>query len=321
MPARGFYLPNEEFITFPVERIIDNSVTDFDLFLNIADHMILYGNLGYRWERDELEGLLKHGHTHFLTRKKDASKVKMYEEVSKIPVVNEKLNPRQRIAAIEKIGATFIQCLFEGEVTKACVEKASQIADSITACVLEDPGCVQALSHLIDHDQYVFYHSIRVSSYATAIAVAMGLTDPIKLREIALGGIFHDLGKKDVGLHIINKRGPLTNSEWKIMRAHPVFGHQTIQKSILSHIPQEIILHHHEKPDGSGYPHGLDRNSILTEVEIASMADIYDAITSSRAYQQKRNTYEALDFVKHQLVNKKLMATDVYMALVRCLAK
>lgn len=300
---------------------MDNTVTDFDLFLTISDHMILYGHQGYRWEKSELEALLKYGHTHLLARKKDAPRVQMYEQLTRLPQIEEHQAPKQRITSIEKIGAAFVQCLYEGDITKACVAKGGKIANSLTECILEDPTCVQALSGLVSHDQYIYYHSIRVASYAVAVAIEVGLTDAAKLQEIALGGIFHDIGKRDVGLDIINKRGPLNNHEWKVMRAHPMLGHQAIQKTMLSHVPREIVLHHHEKPDGSGYPHGLDKNSILPEVEIASLADIYDALTSSRAYQAKRNTYEALDFIKHRIVSKKLMAPDVYLGLVRCLSR
>jgi HD-GYP domain-containing protein (c-di-GMP phosphodiesterase class II) len=115
--------------------------------------------------------------------------------------------------------------------------------------------------------------------------------------------------------------GPLSNGEWEVMRSHPVLGHTTVKDSILSHVPREIILHHHEKLDGSGYPDGLDRNSILGEVQIACLADIFDALTSSRSYQQKRSRYEALDFIKHKMLTQKAVAHDPYRALIQCLAK
>lgn len=321
MGAKGLKITDDELVPFSVENIIDNSVTDFDIFINVQDHMILYGNHGYRWMKEELEGLLKHGHHTMLTRKRDAHKVKTYSEITRLPTLDENLAPNVRLLSIEKVGAAFTAMLFESDLSKSCVAKANQIASALTNCILEDTSSIQALNHLVNHDQYVYFHSIRVATYAVAIAVEMGLTDEAKLREIALGGIFHDIGKKEVGLEIINKRGPLSNMEWKIMRGHPTFGFHAVAKSLLSHVPREIILHHHEKPDGSGYPDGLDRNSILAEVEIASLADVYDALTSARAYQQKRNTYEALDFIKHKMVTPKMLSAETYLALVKALSK
>ncbi|MGE0171326.1 MAG: HD-GYP domain-containing protein [Oligoflexales bacterium] len=312
---------NQTFSMFAVDKIVDNTITDFDLFINISDHLILYGSLGYHWLKEELENLLKHGHTHFLIRHEDLTKVKMYEEINRLPRVDMHQGPKERIQTIEQIGASFIKCLYEGELTPACVEKAETIATSMTQCIMEDNSCIQLLSGLADYDQYVYYHSIRVGMYSLAIAIEMGLTDETKLREIALGGIFHDIGKKDVGLNIINKVGALTNGEWKIMRSHPILGHNVVKDSILSHVPREIVLHHHEKLDGSGYPDGLDKNSILPEVQIACMADIFDALTSSRSYQQKRSRYEALDFIKHKMLTQNHVANEPYRGLIHCLAK
>jgi HD-GYP domain-containing protein (c-di-GMP phosphodiesterase class II) len=96
-------------------------------------------------------------------------------------------------------------------------------------------------------------------------------------------------------------------------------GHDSLKQSNLAVSTKEIILHHHEKRSGQGYPHGLDKNQLLPEVQIATLADIFDALTSARAYQSRRSRFEALDFIK-----TKLLATDVwpdaFKALVGCLS-
>ena len=114
---------------------------------------------------------------------------------------------------IEEIGVAFTHCLHEGEITQSCVHKAKEIASSLAECIQEQRQCVAALDQLVDHDEYVFHHSIRVAMYATAIALEMGLNDPVKLKEVALGGIVHDIGKSKVPESIINKNGPLTDEE------------------------------------------------------------------------------------------------------------
>ena len=116
-----------------------------------------------------------------------------------------------------------------------------------------------------------------------------------------------------------SKTGALTEAEWNLMKSHPIAGFSKVSDTILSHVPREIILHHHEKLNGTGYPHGLDKGSLLPEVQIATLADIFDALTSSRSYQNKRTRYEALDFIKHRLV-KEEVSGDAFKALVICLA-
>src|SRR5690606_10841148 len=95
-------------------------------------------------------------------------------------------------------------------------------------------------------------------------------------------------------------------------------GFEAVADSILSHVPREIILHHHEKLDGSGYPDQLDARSLLPEVQIATLADVFDALTSSRCYQNKRTRYEGLDFIKHKMLGAKI-SKEAFKALVECL--
>lgn len=312
-------MPTQNFAFYKVEQLVDNSVTDFDLFISLEKHFILYSGNGYRWNRTELTELLHAGHQNLYIRSTDLPKADMYRVLTKLPEIEKNQAPPERIQTIEQIGAKFIQCLYEGNLTEACVDKAKSITRSMVDCVAEDKSCVKYLSALADHDYYTYYHSVRVAAYAVAVAIGMGQTDHVQLRQIALGGIFHDIGKKDVPLSLLNKTGALTEAEWKLMKSHPTMGFEKIADTILPHVPREIILHHHEKLNGAGYPHGLDRGGLLPEVQIATLADIFDALTSTRAYQNKRSRYEALDFIKHRLL-KEEVSQDAFRALVICLA-
>lgn len=303
---------------FPVDRITDNSVTDFDLFLKIADHIVLYGASGYKWYRRELTDLLKNGIFEFFIRPEDVRKATMYQRINDLPQINKNLAPRERIVSIEQIGAQFTKCLFEGEITAACVAKAQTISDALLDCIAEDRRCIQVISGLGDHDHYTYVHSMRVASYSLAIAIQMGLSDVEKLRDIALGAILHDVGKKEVPITLLHKPGALTDDEWKQLKAHPELGHKALSDLLISAVSKEIVLHHHEKNDGSGYPHGIDKASLLVEVQIATLADVYDALTSSRSYQQKRTRYEGLDFIRHNMLGAKL-SLEPFQALISCL--
>ena len=309
----------KDFAQFRVDRILDNSVTDFDLFLNLENHFILYSGNGYRWNRDELTNLLAHGHESFFIRRDELFKAKMYEQVSKLPQIEKDMAPKERLKSIEQIGAQFTQFLYEGELTEACVQKGEMIGQALVETLMEDKKAIISLTALADHDYYTYFHSIRVASYAVAIAQTMGVSDQKHLEIIALGGIFHDIGKKDVPLSVLNKAGPLTDNEWRTMRSHPTRGATDLKEKITSHIPLEIVSHHHEKRNGAGYPDGLDKNSLIPEVQIATLADIFDALTSSRAYQQARTRYEALDFIKAKLLGSEV-CPEAFKALVMSLS-
>lgn len=311
--------PTTGFAQFPVDRILDNTTTDFDLYVNVGSHFILYSGNGYKWERLELQNLLKSGYSHFWIHPTDTLKVNLYHKIATLPLLSKELAPPQRILAIQDIGGEFTKYLYEGDLTPGCIHRAEQLSAQLVDCVKEDPSCVKAISGLANHDMYTFLHSIRVAAYATAIAIKTGISSDIELRNIALGGIFHDVGKAGVPMTIINKQGPLVESEWAMMRSHPIHGFDKVKDSVLHQVSREIIVHHHERLNGSGYPHGLDQNSILPEVQIATLADIFDALTSSRSYQNKRTRFEALEFIKTRLL-KTDVSVDAFKGLIECLA-
>lgn len=313
------YSKREELIEFPVEGLVDNSVTDFDLFLKLGSDVVLYGGCGYRWERAELRDLLRAGVRFFLMRRNDAKKADIYQAISKIPAISKSLDPAARIQEIDEIGARLAKCFQEGELTEACVAKAGEVARGLVDCIAEDPSCIRAIQTLADHDAYTYHHSVRVAAYAVAIAIGLGLRDQDAIYRMAVGGLFHDVGKRTVPFGVLNKTGPLTEAEWEIMREHPLVGWEQLKATGLSHISLEIVLHHHERANGTGYPHGLKGSELLPEVRIATLADIFDALTSNRSYQRRRTRFEALAFIKQRLMPDEV-CSEAYRALVGVLA-
>ena len=184
-------------------------------------------------------------------------------------------------------------------------------------CIQEDLTSISALGQLAHHDMYTYYHSGRVAAYATAIALKMGLTDSYSLTELSLGCLLHDIGKARIDLSILNKEGKLTVDEYEIIKGHPQHGIDMVQGAILTAVPKEIILHHHERTDGSGYPSGLDGRKLLEEVKIASFADCFDALTTNRPYQKGRSHFDALQFIKERLLHA--LDPDIFNTLVTIL--
>lgn len=311
---------NEEFEDFSVERLLDNTKTDFELFLCIDDHIIQYAGNGYKWEKREIEDLLRNGYASFLIQPQDLPKARMYLQMSKLPEIDTQQAPKERINSITQVGANFTKALFEGEVTEATVEKAKELGGSLINCLREDNNSIVHISELASHDYYTYHHSIRVASFAVSVAIELGISNEDKLQKIALGAIFHDIGKKHIPVSVLHKSGALTEAEWQQIQTHPKLGVEAVADIKLGHIPVEIIGHHHEKLDGSGYPDKLEGISLLPEVQIATIADIYDALTSTRSYQKKRSSFEALDFMKHKLVGDKL-SHEIFSALVSCLSE
>ena len=133
-------------------------------------------------------------------------------------------------------------------------------------------------------DPYTEGHCDRLSKYSVALAGRLGLSEELCVA-LRRAGTVHDIGKVAVPEHILQKPGPLTADEWKIMKAHPVIGERICAplKSFRHVLP--IIRHHHEKLDGSGYPDGLKGDQIPLTARILSTVDVYDALTTERPYR------------------------------------
>ncbi|MFZ0819250.1 MAG: diguanylate cyclase [Candidatus Acidiferrales bacterium] len=159
------------------------------------------------------------------------------------------------------------------------------------------PLLVETLSSLAmavdSKDPSTQCHSQKVSSYAVALAVACEL-DAAVVKEIKLAALLHDVGKVGIPEAILNKSGPLDPDEWDLMKQHVNFGGRILQSCRGAELIREMVLHHHEFFDGSGYPNALVGNHIPLGARIIAIADAYDTITSARSYKRARSADEAL---------------------------
>ena len=155
-----------------------------------------------------------------------------------------------------------------------------------------------AFAEVVDaKSPFTFTHSTGVAKIAVSIAEMMG-QDPRSSKLLQRAGHLHDIGKLSVPNFILEKPGSLTSKEWGYIRQHPRY-----TKEILYKIPgfeetAEIAAAHHEKLDGSGYPHGLHSSELPLSARILTVADIYDALCSSRPYRKQLGCEEVLSFMR-----------------------
>ncbi len=133
-------------------------------------------------------------------------------------------------------------------------------------------------------DHYTQGHCERVATYACALASASGM-DSERLRWFRMGALLHDVGKIVVPSSILNKPGPLTAEEWATMKRHPQAGVRLLREIEFPWDIRPMVRHHHEHWDGSGYPDGLAGDDIPLSARILCLADVFDALTSSRSYR------------------------------------
>ena len=144
-------------------------------------------------------------------------------------------------------------------------------------------------------------HVIRMSHFSRILGIAAGLSE-VEADDLLHAAPMHDVGKIGIPDRILQKPGPLDPDEWKIMQSHVTIGAEIIGEhdgGMLA-LAAQIALTHHEKYDGSGYPHGLRGEDIPLVGRIVAIADVFDALTSKRPYKRAWTEQEALDFLREQ---------------------
>jgi HD-GYP domain-containing protein (c-di-GMP phosphodiesterase class II) len=146
---------------------------------------------------------------------------------------------------------------------------------------------LEALARTIDRrDGMTGGHSVRVADYSRVIGARILGSEGHQLQVVEYGALLHDIGKIAVPDAILQKAGPLTDEEWRVMRRHPELGHEILNGIAFLSDSLPIVLHHHERFDGDGYPAGLRGEAIPIGARIFAVADTFDAMTSNRHYRK-----------------------------------
>lgn len=165
-------------------------------------------------------------------------------------------------------------------------EDVDLLVEEISTSVMRHPHALISLSRLKTSDEYTYMHSVAVCALMVALARQMELNED-QVREAGVAGLMHDVGKMMIPKTILNKPDRLTFEEFEAMKYHPQAGLKILQdtrqatKAVL-----DVCLHHHEKMDGTGYPHGLKGDEISIYAKMGAICDVYDAVTSDRPYKK-----------------------------------
>ncbi|MGN0292352.1 MAG: HD domain-containing phosphohydrolase [Lachnospiraceae bacterium] len=177
------------------------------------------------------------------------------------------------------------------------LEEAVHVAENIVEQLMEAKTVSLDMLDLRTFDNYTYRHSVNVAILSVVIGMGMGYTNE-ELVDLCAAAIFHDLGKLAIDKEILNKPGKLTPEENELLRSHPQISYDMLKEKW--NIPSRVkaaVLSHHENEDGSGYPNGLFGDAIHPFAKIIHVADVYDALSSDRAYKKAYSYAESLEYL------------------------
>jgi putative nucleotidyltransferase with HDIG domain len=171
---------------------------------------------------------------------------------------------------------------------------ARDLVEEISDSISRNPGAIISLARLKTADDYTYMHSVAVCAMMVALSKQLG-QDEAQTRSLGMAGLLHDLGKVAIPIEVLNKPGKLTDAEFDIMRTHSTEGYKMLKASPkMDPVALDVVLSHHEKIDGSGYPQHLAGDQISLHSKMGSVCDVYDAITSNRPYKSGWDPAESL---------------------------
>ncbi|GLU37019.1 HD-GYP domain-containing protein [Pseudomonas sp. NBRC 100443] len=196
-------------------------------------------------------------------------------------------------------------------------EHAQELVEEIAASVQRHPNALISLVRLKNADEYTYLHSVAVCALMIALARQLGLDEAL-VREAGAAGLLHDIGKMHVPMELLNKPGRLDEQEFARVREHPQRGLDILlQGRQVGALVLDVCLHHHEKLDGSGYPHRLAGEQISLFARMGAVCDIYDAITSDRPYKAGWDPAESIRRMGQWCGTH--LDEQVFRAFVKCL--
>ena len=202
-----------------------------------------------------------------------------------------------------KCGMSLLRLAAENEVcrkslAKSRIERSRNVRRAIELEEIYDTTLENLMTALDLRDVETFGHSQTVAKYSQVLAGLLGILDEKVLDNIRKGALLHDVGKIAIPDSILKKPGRLSVHEWEKIRLHPALGYGLVKEIKLVKEAGNIILHHHERYDGTGYPEGLRKEEIPLEARIFALADALDAITSHRPYRQERDFAAAREEIR-----------------------
>ena len=184
------------------------------------------------------------------------------------------------------------------QVVKDLDNVVDELVDTISS---EDPNSIVQIADLKSYDEYTYHHSLSVAVLAIAIGQKLGFNKE-QLKKLGQCAIMHDIGKMTVPNELINKKGRLTDKEFKIVQDHAINSARFLKQNNIGDTQLWIaVAHHHEKVNGKGYPNGLRGDKIPIYSQIIAVADVYDAVTSYRSYRAPMPPAEAIEFIMSEV--------------------
>ena len=284
-----------------------DSNRSFDIFVkNSEGRFVLFHPAGEVYSSETHAKIYKWNVPSLYIKTSDKARYNRYLEENFPFIMEDPLINTESKAEIAHEAVTFIAMSLFASPSADIISSYKKTIDIITRFVLDNEDSIKFLIQRTSSSFHEYNHAVNVGLFGLGLAKEILANDPShNLVEISFGFFLHDIGKFTIPRHISKRNGPLSPEEWAIMRKHPEQGYKILQKfNALSDEISLIVLQHHERHDGRGYPLGLTGDKIHMYSKICAIADVFDALTSHRPYRTSKSSFNALAIMQNEMKNE-----------------
>lgn len=292
------------FVEVELESVVPDTEVGIDLYIRRDSEFMLYRKGNLPFTEENRAHLLENGHDKIYFSATDREEFQHYIEanIGKI-VASPQIPVEKKSTIVYKASTHLMEDLFSDPRSGDKIKRSKNLIGHTVDLILSGEEATKRLISLTAHDYYTYTHSVNVTIFAVALCERVfGRNTSEDFHQLGNGFLLHDLGKSLIDPGIINKNGRLDDHEWKIMKKHPEDGHEILSSSAeLSDEIRVVVLEHHERFEGGGYPTGKAGEEIHLFGRICCIADVFDALTTRRTYRKASTTFEALNIMREYM--------------------
>jgi len=299
MEERKLTKTEEEYFPVQLDSLRLDSLLDFALYLKVRNQYVLFRAEHLQFSEQTRSELLSNKvHTLYLKKEARPHYLRYVEKHLTSILRDPSLTEERKAQLVYDTSTNLLQEVLENPTSTENIKRATAAASNTVSFVLRGRESFRHLVAMTSYDYRTYTHSVNVCLYTVALAEALGYQDQSDLNDIGIGALLHDIGKSKIDTTILNKGGPLTPEEYDVMKHHPVWGVNLLREtSVIPEISYELVLHHHERVDGSGYPDHVSGGNLHEYARLSGIADVFDALTTRRPYKGAIRSFDALDMM------------------------
>lgn len=285
------------YVPVRLDGLVIDSVVDFHLHLQSAPgHFVLFRGPDLEFTAAHHARLLAHNVDTLWLKGDERRRYEQYvERHLDTLLANPLISTPRKVELLASAAHTTLESVMTDPRHAQVVPRTRRVAHQTVQLIVSETDALGHMAALMARDYDTVRHSMNVSVFAVGLAYAAGIRNASDLRDLALGGLLHDIGKSEMPRELIVKPGAYTEEETTLMRTHVTRGEHILQQDgRLGSLGMVVVSQHHERLTGLGYPRALGPAQIHLFGRMAGIVDVYDAMTSDRTYQRAIKPVDAL---------------------------